>query len=308
MNNYYFAIVILLTIFAVYNILKSFGVFDFTKEPSIIVSDIKKERRANKKRGREQKKLALYAAVTNLFRGLLMNQRIYEEHDFYIKRLELKSKILNRFYKPEELRGKYALILIIGLFCIPLGVLFKPAFVVTGLTLFNFLTYTTNYARKIEDEDKIIDDNFLNLYLLLYSRLRQGSRARLQGVLESYIETLASETNGSVKETMLKFSRFMLNNLIQYEDHVAIPMLKERYKCATITNFCNVAAQALQGVSNADNLLTLKMQLVERKTLAMEKRSERSLQKGKRSIILLWIMLGLFVCLGWVSKIPTGYM
>lgn len=301
-------IIILLTLFAVINILRSFGVFEFTKSSGKVVNEIREARKNNKKRARETRKLALYASVTNMFRGILMTESQYENHKYWIKRLELKSKVLDKLYTPEEYRGKYALFVLVGICVIPIGVFFKPILILTGVSLFLFISYPTGLRQRIEDEDVIIDNNFLDLYLLLYSRLKQGSRARIQSVVESYIETLENEKDVSKKDVMLKLARYMLNTLSQYEDHVAIPKLRERYNSATIINFCNVAGQALQGVDNSDNLLTFKMQLVERKTLAMEARSERIYAWGLRSIYLIWVILFFFVCCGWYSKLPTNIL
>ena len=105
---------------------------------------------------------------------------------------------------------------------------------------------------------------------------------------------------------MLKLSRYLLNLLALYEDHVAIPKLREAYHSATIINFCNVATQSLNGVENADNLLSFKMQLVDRKTELMRKRQQKILQAGERSIYAIWIILFIFVIVGWYSKLPTG--
>ena len=301
-------IIVLLTIFAVWQILRSFGVFDYSVTPNKTLDAIKTERKLNKKRRYGQRKLALYSSFTNMFRGILMTDMQYENHKYWIQRLELKSKVLNRDYTPEEYRGKYGLLLMIGIFCIPISVFFKPIALVTILTVLMFITYPTGLKQQIESEDAIIDNNFLNLYLLMYSRLKMGSRARLQSVVESYIETMQNERDLNVKNTMIKLSRYMLNTLSQYEDHVAIPKLRERYNSATIINFCNVAGQALQGVNNADNLLTFKMQLIERKTIAMEKRSEKIYAWGLRSIYLIWVILFFFVCVGWYSKLPTNYL
>lgn len=296
----------MLTIFAVYEILRSFGVFEFNFNPTKVTGSVQAERKYDKKRKHEKQKLDFYAGVTNMFRGLIMTPTIYENHEYYIQRLELRSKVLNRFYTPEEYRGKYAFFVLVSLFFIPIGVFFPPAFVVPAVALLVYLTYPATLKQQIQDEDIIIDNNFLNLYLLMYSKLKMGSRARLQGVVESYIDTMQNETDERTKTVMTKLARFMLNNLSQYEDHIAIPKLRERYNSATIINFCNVAGQALQGVDNADNLLTFKMQLVERKTTAMEKRSERIFSQGQKSIYLIWIILFFFVACGWYSKIPTN--
>lgn len=301
-----YALIILLTCFAVWNILRSFGVFEFKTQPKKIATHIQQEKKLNKRRGAEKRKLEFYASVTNMFRGILMPQRVYEEHQYFIQRLELRSKVLNRFYTPEEYRGKYAFILIVSLFFIPIGVFLLPAFAVPAIGIFLFLGYPASMRQQIQDEDIIIDNNFLNLYLLMYSKLKMGSRARLQPVIESYIDTVQTESDARVRDTMLKLARFLLNNLSQYEDHQAVPKLRERYNSATIINFCNVAGQALQGIDNSDNLLTFKMQLVERKTSAMEKRSERIFNQGQKSIYLIWAILFFFVAIGWYSKLPTN--
>ena len=157
--------------------------------------------------------------------------------------------------------------------------------------------------RKINDEDEIIDLYFIDLYLLLYSKLRQGSKARLSSVVESYVDTLHTSNNAEMKRVMLGLAEFLLNNLSMYPDHEAVPLLRERYKSATIVNFCNVASQALQGIDNADTLLTFKMALVEKKAQAMRKTAQKLRIKGERSIYLIYVLLFIFIGMSWASKI-----
>lgn len=300
-------LVVLLTIFAVWQILTHFGVFEFSKGQATVVEDIKSERKLNKKRRAEKKKLSFYFSVTDTFRGLLMSDFTYSKHQYYIERLDIRSTVLDRQLKPEELKGKYAFFLIIGLFCIPIGIFFTPAWVITLLTVFKYCTYGFVCNKKIEDEDEIIDNYFLDLYLLMYSKLRLGSKARLQTVVEAYINTLETAQNLQMKKTMLKLSQFLLNNLTLYEDHIAVVKLRERYKSATIINFCNSASQALQGIDNSDNLLTFKMALVRRKTAMMEARAAKLCKQGERSIYAIYVILFIFIGVGWYSKLPTGF-
>lgn len=299
-------VIVIMTIFAVWQILLNFGVFEYSKGQSAVVEDIKAERSLNKKRRAERKKLSLYYAITDMFRGLLMSDYSYNKHKYYIERLDIRSEILDRQLKPEELKGKYAFTLIIGLFCIPLGVFFPVMFIVTAFGVIRYATYGSILNQKIQDEDKIIDDYFLDLYLLMYSKLRLGSKARLSTVVESYIDTLETAQDVQMKATMTRLAQFLLNNLSLYEDHVAIPKLRDRYKSATIINFCNVASQALQGIDNADNLLTFKMALVRRKTAMMEARAAKLCRQGERSIYAIYIILFIFIGVGWYSKLPTG--
>lgn len=299
-------ILILATIFAVYNILKLYGVFEFSVRPRKTVNEIEEKRKFNKKRKTETKKLGLYTASVDLFRGIFMTDLTYEKHKYYIQRLELRSYQLDRLLTPEEVRGQRVFPFLISLIFIPLGLFFPAVLLVPLGFLANLLTYQTVYKMKIADEDDIIDNEFINLYLLMYSKLKQGSRARLQGTVENYINTLESSKSTEESKVMLRFSRYFLNLLALYEDHVAVPHLRDVYHSATIINFCNVATQSLNGIENFDNLLTFKMQLTERQTNQMRKHQQEILRKGERSIYAIWVILIIFIAVGWVSKMPTG--
>ena len=241
-----------------------------------------------------------------MFRGILMNELQYEKHNYWIQRLEIRSDKLDRLYTPEELRGKYAAPLLFTAMLIPLALINILFLVPLAIFIVKFILYPVTYNARIRDEDEIIDNYFIDLYLLLYSKLRQGSRARLQGTVENYIDTLQDTNTVEVKNVMLKLARYLLNLLSLYEDHVAVPKLKEIYHSATIINFCNVATQSLNGVENFDNLLTFKMQLVERKTELMRERSAAIVRKGEMSIYAIYIILFIFIIIGWYSKLPTG--
>lgn len=298
---------VLLTILIVYNILVSFGVFEFIKRPRKTIDEIEEKRKYTKKRRREIKKLGIYSKTIELFRGIFMNDLQYQDHLYYIQRLDLRSEPLDRRLTPEEVRGQKALPLLLSLFCIPLGLFFPVLFLLPILAFISFMAYPTTYRMKIADEDQIIDNYFIDLYLLLYSKLRQGSRARLQGTVENYIDTLESSKSTKESQVMLKFARYFLNLLALYEDHVAVPHLRDNYHSATVINFCNVATQSLNGIDNFDNLITFKMQLTERRTNMMRKRQQEILRKGERSIYAIWILLFIFVVVGWISKLPTDF-
>lgn len=308
MNGFQKVLVTLLTVFVVYNILVSFGVLEFVSMPRKTVNEIETKRRNNKKRKREMKKLSLYTQAVDLFRGVFMSQSCYENHMYYIQRLELRSQALDRLLTPEEVRGEKVLPFLLSLITLPLGLLWPVVLFLPVLTFGNLISYQTMYKARIADEDEIIDNYFIDLYLLLYSKLRQGSRARLQGTVENYIATLESSKGSTESKVMLKLAKYFLNLLALYEDHVAVPKLRDNYRSATIINFCNVATQSLNGVDNFDNLITFKMQLVERRTNLMRERQKKILAQGERSIYLIWIILFIFIAVGWYSKLPTGML
>lgn len=299
-------IVIIATVFAVYNILVYYGVFEIASRPRKTIDEIEIKRKRNKKRKFERKKLEIFASSVNLFRGIFMSELTYQQHQYYIQRLELRSEPLDRLLTPEEVRGQRVLPLLLSLLTIPLSVFYPIVLALPILAFINLASYQTIFKARIADEDEIIDNYFIDLYLLLYSKLRQGSRARLQGTVENYIDTLEGSKDTEESKVMLKFARYFLNLLSLYEDHVAVPHLRDNYHSATVINFCNIATQSLNGVDNFDNLITYKMQLTERRTKLMRERQQKILAQGERSILLIWIILFIFIIVGWYSKMPQG--
>lgn len=303
----YTTIIVMCTIFTVVQILRLYGVFEINTKPRKVVSNIEDERRVRKKRRREQKLLNTYSSFANLFRGILLTPLTVENNQFYIDRLDIRTKYLGRRYTVEEYRGKHALPFGLSLVLIPLVVKIPFILIVPIVAFIYLVGYQTILKQKIQDEDEIIDNYFIDIYLLLFSKLRQGSRARLQTTLENYINTLEGQALTKENEVMLKFARYFLNLLAMYEDHQAVPKLRDIYHSATIVNFCNIASQSLQGVDNFDNLMTFKLQLVDRKTVIMRKRQQQILASGERSIYAIWLILFIFVVVGWYSKLPTGF-
>lgn len=292
------------TLFIAYMILKYFGVMEvFGVNIDRSSEVIKKEKSDNKKREREKTRLEIYTQVTNMFRGILLPPSKEADYKYYLGRLKYKSDVLNRSITPEEFVGKKFLLLCLGVVILPLGIFFKPAYILGVFLILYFFLKPVFMQRKIRDEDEIIDLYFIDLYLLLYSKLRQGSKARLSSVVESYVDTLHTSNNAEMKRVMLGLAEFLLNNLSMYPDHEAVPLLRERYKSATIVNFCNVASQALQGIDNSDTLLTFKMALVEKKAQAMRKTAQKLRIKGERSIYLIYVLLFIFIGMSWASKI-----
>lgn len=299
-----YVVLIVCTVFIAYMILKYFGVMEVFGVNIERSSDvIKKDKTDAKKREREKTKLEVYTQITNMFRGILLPPAKEADYKYYLGRLKYKSDVLNRSITPEEFVGKQFLLLCLGIIALPIGVFFTPAYVIGGALIIYYIFKPVLMQRKISDEDEIIDLYFIDLYLLLYSKLRQGSKARLSSVVESYVDTLHTSNNAEMKRVMLGLAEFLLNNLSMYPDHEAVPLLRERYKSATIVNFCNVASQALQGIDNADTLLTFKMALVEKKAQAMRKTAQKLRIKGERSIYLIYVLLFIFIGMSWASKI-----
>lgn len=299
-------VIIVATAYICFYVLRNFGLFEINMSSTNVSEVIKKERKSKKARRNEARYLSLCTDVANMFRGVFLGPSQKQDLVYYIQRLNLETKTLGRRYTPEEIVGKHLVPFLLSILCLPLA-FFNIWFIAIPVVGFIYLAgYKATYAQKIQTEDLIIDDYFIDLYLLLFSKLRQGSRARLQGTLENYIDTLEGQSMTVEVQTMLNFARYFLNLLALYEDHKAVPKIRECYKSATIINFCNIASQALQGIDNFDNLITFKMQLTERKTNMMRKRQQALLRKGERSIYLIWVILFIFIAVGWYSKLPLG--
>lgn len=300
-------LIVILTVFCVVRILQYFGVFERTKGIDDLSKDIKKRQKAQADMNFERKMLGMFESVCKAFGQVVLSEEKKIRYRFYIDRLDLRSAVLDRPYTPEELKGKDLCIMLIGLAIVPFALIKPIVLVGTALCVAKYLMGESLYKSQIEDEDKVIDDHFIDLYLMLHPKLKKGSKARLAPTVDTYVKTLDVMEDVEVSKIMRKFAMFFLNNLSLYEDHVAVPKLKERYRSATIVNFCNVATQSLQGVDNEDILLSTRMELIRKKKIRVTKVAERRATLAQKSIMLIYLNLGIFIVLSWVSKLPNFF-
>lgn len=299
-------LIVILTLFVAVRVLQQYGVFEKTKGVDELAKDIKKRKSTQNEIKFEKKLLGVFEGVCNAFGQLALSPQRRENYKFYIDRLELKSEVLDRPYTPEELRGKELCQLLIGLACIPLGLVKPIVLVATVVFVIKFCMENSLHEAKINDEDAIIEDHFIDLYLMLHPKLKRGSKARLASTVDTYINTLSITEDVEVARVMGKFATFFLNNLYLYEDQVAVPKLKERYRSAVIVNFCNVATQALQGIENSDILTSTRMELIRKKKNRYIRITEKRGEWANRVILVIYVNLFVFVVLSWVSKLPAG--
>lgn len=307
MESWAVILLFIFTTFCVVRILQYFGVFEKSKGVDELAKDIKKRKKEQDNVAFEKWVLGVFEGTCKMFRSVALSDSRYERYKFYIERLDIRSEVLNRPYSPEELRGRDLCIALIGIALIPVAFVFPLVLVVTGLCLFNYVMGESMLKQRVADEDKVIDDHFIDLYLMLHPKLKKGSKARLASTVDTYVKSLDVTEDVEVAKVMRKFGMFFLNNLSLYEDHVAVPKLKDRYRSAVIVNFCNVATQSLQGVDNEDILVSTRMELIRKKKQRAVKIAERRAEMAQRSVILIFVNLGIFVVLSWVSKLPTFF-
>ena len=313
-------LLLVVTCILLYQIKKYYGLFEHNKRTSITANEITDRQKYNKRLKKETQRLNKYARTTEIFKNLVFRGNVQRKHEYYIQRLDIRSKITGNLYTPEELRGKYVYnVLRSGVLLFPVAVV--NLFVSVGLLNFIKLVlllffavnciialgYQTAYNLEIAKADEIIDNNFLNLYLLIYPKLRLGSRGSLKATLNTYISTLEQNYMLEDKEVMIRFTKDFLSQVTTYGDGPrGLAQLKELYRSATIINFCNVASQALEGIDNIDNLITFKLRLTERRTNLMRKRQQALISRANIAIHAVWVILFILIGLTWYTMLPRG--
>lgn len=159
----------------------------------------------------------------------------------------------------------------------------------------------------ISEEDAKLEKQFPDFFLLVYSRLIMGANVRLAPVTGEFLNTLEITGSTETKKAIGTFVRELRSNIEIYaEDTIALTKMRDKYKSATVVNFINLATQALSGVDNRDKLNAFKAELTNKKLEGYRQAAQKSVEKAQKAIIIVWILLGEFVVLSWVSKLgPT---
>ena len=161
---------------------------------------------------------------------------------------------------------------------------------------------------KIIEEDTEIEEDFPDLYMLLYSRLIRGTATRLAPTLDEYLSSIDAIYGEKSHKAMRNFVTDLRKNIEIYgDDSIAINKMREVYKSAMLVNFFNLAVQSLRGVDNKDKLLAFKMELSQKKLEKMTERANALVAKGQKAVMLIFIILGQFIVLSWVAKAGLSF-
>lgn len=231
------------------------------------------------------------------------------EWKYRIMRLFSDIKHLNRKIKPVELVGIIRLVsfllILIGAFFIVWGKM------LVGVILMVICAALAPALRMlfdmlIDDMDKELEKDFPSLYLLLYTRLLKGVKARLAPTLTDYMRSMDALYSPNEHKQIREFAMEMRNNIEIYSDEsLAISELKHKYHSAMILNFINLAVQSLKGVSNRDTLISFKTDLANREEQQMTAEANRRAEKAKFAINAIFIILFEFIIISISSKMPS---
>ena len=275
-----------------------------------VKTDVRTEKKLMSKRKKANRNLRFLAKFDDII-GFSMTPVKEEDLNYKISRMGWRVKVLDREIRAKELSGLFKLIQVstsfIGAFIfIWTGNPIALILVIGALTptLFNTWVYG-----KITSEDELLEREFPDLYLVLYTRLVQGKSARISPVLQDFLASLnALNTGDDAKEILRQFTMDLINNIELYgDDTLAIRRLRDKYRSVMVINFTNLAVQALNGVDNRDKLLTFKNELNHKRVDYMQARADKMVTRGEYAVWAIYIILFQFILLSWVAKLSqTG--
>lgn len=242
--------------------------------------------------------------------GFQPSQTIIEKYQYNIFRGRLAVPYIDRNISPTELIGIFKTIKFISCF---LGVFLTlltgfPLFLLLLAGMFVHKVFEFAMDFKIIEEDTEIEEDFPDLYMLLYSRLIRGTSMRLAPTLDEYLNSIDAIYGDKSHKAMRNFVLDLRKNIEIYgDDSIAIHKMRETYKSAMLVNFFNLAVQSLRGVDNKDKLLAFKMELSQKKLEQMTARANALVAKGQKAVMLIFIILGQFIVLSWVAKAGLSF-
>ena len=299
------AIIVLILIITIVWVTKKYNMWGSRKGSQ----KAKEEKKADDKEFKHRRRMAWLMRQCEGFCktvGGNLNEKQRYDWQFRIGRKRVFVPILGREFKPEEIVG---ILRLITFFLCAIGIatyLATQTIVLLSLcivgifapTLFKFLLDSS-----IAQDDVELEKDFPDLYMLLYSRLGKGANARIGPTLADYYNTLDSMYAKDEHKVMRNFLQDFRNAIDLYSDEMqAIPLIREKYKSATIVNFCNLAMQSLRGVDNKDKLLAFKMELSNRRKQEMEETAQKLVERGNKAIMIIFVILFQFIVISWSSK------
>lgn len=234
-----------------------------------------------------------------------------EQYRFMITRGRMMVPFADRAYTPTEIIGFFKIIKFLCCF----GAFFFSILLgnrlflmlLCGMGVNKIFEYTMEF--KIQEEDNEIEEDFPDLYMLLYSRLMRGTKSRLAPTLDDYIRSIDAVYGEESHKAMRNFVLDLRRNIEIYgDDSMAVHKMRDIYRSAMLVNFFNLAIQSLRGVDNRDKLLAFKMELSQQKLDAMTAAANALVAKGQKAVMLIFLILAQFVILSWVAKAGLAFV
>lgn len=223
------------------------------------------------------------------------SQRLLYDWDYRISRLFPVIESVGRTMSSLELVGIFRLTQFVLCATAIAGLVLNGSMVFFALLLIGctvqwVFTYICDLL--IKQQDANIDNDFADVYLLLYCKLLQGTNAHISNVLVEYLKICDMTMGPNEHKDIRKFVSDLVTNISVVSDETtALLRIREKYRTATIINFCNVATQALRGADMADKLLQFKMDLLNHTKLVAEQNAKARAEKAQYAIYAVWVIL-----------------
>lgn len=240
------------------------------------------------------KRLAMCREFANKI-GTGVSQRALYDWDYRIARLFPPIETIGRTITATELIGLFRLIQFVSIAISVAGLVLNGSLVFTillvlGICAQGVFTYICDML--IKQQDNNIDNDFADVYLLLYCKLIKGTNAHISGVLTDYLKICDLTMRPDEHKDIRKFVSTLVTNISVVSDEtVALLRMRELYRTATVVNFCNVATQALRGADMADKLLQFKLDLLQHTKLVAERDAKARAEKAQYAIYAVWVIL-----------------
>lgn len=272
--------------------------------------DVKKAKDYSKRRNFLLKTLKFCDKIGRTF-GFEPSIAIVEKTQFRIERCHISLPYIERNITAMELIGFFKIIKFISAFIAILGyiLLDNPMILLLFILLFIDKAFDMIADVKISEEDDLIERDFPDLYMLLYSRLIRGTQVRLAPTLDEYIKSLDAIEGENSNKAMRSFVTELRKNIEIYgDDSMAVHKMRDMYRSAMLVNFFNLAIQSLRGVDNRDKLLAFRIELSQKKLDYMTAKAQKMVEKGQRAVMLIFIILGEFIVLSWAAKAGLAFL
>lgn len=284
--------------------LKAFNVIGATKGAKVAQKDKKAYIEERRKTEQTLKLLAMCETAANRL-GFPVREADLYQWEFIINRLFPKIPSVGRKMKAVELIGIFKTV---EMFCVFISVFlflmtFSAVWVVVAIMSFALPgLFSTIFDTAIHAQDKELERDFPDLYLLLFCALENGVNSRIAPSLQDFLRSYNALYEEHEHKVIREFVRTLQNNIEVYSaESEALVHMREKYKSAMVVNFCNLATQALRGAPVEDRLLSFKMELQNKQKVMMEKEAAARVERGRRAIVFIYIILFEFVILSWAS-------
>ena len=302
--------VLLICIIAVIYVLKKLGIFNKAKPATKIKREQQDYAAIVQKRKTTQYILtALEGFAQKVGGGISERERF--NWDFRIQRLMKPIESVGRTMTPIEVIG---LLRFMQFFLISVGV---AGLVINGSVLFGILlligvvipsVVTMICDMQISEQDKNIERDFTDFYLMVHSHLLKGTRAHIASTLTEYLRMCDATMEPEDHKDIRGFVAYLRASIsVLSDEQKAIMSIRDKYKSATVVNFCNLASAAMQGVDNQEGLLTFKLELIERQKNYVRSVAHERAEKATKSIYAIWLILAEFVVIVMVTRLMVVF-